>query len=166
MFKMTSLVSKHLELYDKVDDILQDIDEYRSKRRNVAATQREAVVQSRVGQGPFRSEVLRLWSQRCAVSGLDIPELLRASHIKPWRKSSDEERLNPFNGLLLAPSIDQAFDSGYITFDELGYLKRSPNLPPRAARALGLPQRGKLRAVPSASAQFLAYHREHVFQAT
>ena len=55
---------------------------------------------------------MRLWGGRCAVTGLDLPLLLRASHIKPWRDSDNRERLDPYNGLLLSPSYDAAFDWG------------------------------------------------------
>ena len=57
---------------------------------------------------------MEYWDSKCAVTGLAIPELLKASHIKPWKDSTDEERLDIFNGLLLAPHLDAAFDRGFI----------------------------------------------------
>jgi len=60
--------------------------------------------------------LLDLWEGRCAVTGLAVPELLRASHIKPWADcETDAERLDVYNGFLLAPHLDAAFDLGFIT---------------------------------------------------
>ena len=57
---------------------------------------------------------------RCCLSGLDVTELLRTSHIKPWRDSNNVERLDPYNGLLLSPAYDAAFDTGLITSSTTG----------------------------------------------
>lgn len=86
---------------------------------SLAETEREAVIRSRVGQGEFRAKLLGYW-KCCAVTGAECLPLLRASHIKPWRDSDNRERLDVFNGFLLAPNIDAAFDAGYVTFDPLG----------------------------------------------
>jgi hypothetical protein len=67
-------------------------------------TERDAIVKSRVGQGRYRKELLAMWKS-CAVTGLDIPELLRASHIKPWSDCNDRERVEAYNGLLLGPFL-------------------------------------------------------------
>lgn len=89
-------------------------------RSDVSATTREALVQARVGQGKFRSDVGSFWGKGevCALTGIDVPELLIASHIKPWRDSSDQERLDPCNGLLLAAHVDRAFDKYLLGFRE------------------------------------------------
>lgn len=131
-----------------------------------AQTERPATVKTRIGQQSFREAVLALWDGQCALSGLEVPELLRASHIKPWQTSSDSERLDPFNGLLLAPNLDRAFDCGFITFADDGLLVVSPQLPSSAARALGLSATERLRKVPEQSKPFLAYHRRYVFRRT
>jgi hypothetical protein len=49
-----------------------------------------------------------------------IAALLRASHIKPWAKSSNPDRLNPANGILLTAHIDALFDCGFISFADDG----------------------------------------------
>ncbi len=77
------------------------------------STDAERVVIQRVGQNIFRAGLLEYWEGHCAITGLAVPELLRASHIKPWADcASDAERLDVFNGLLLAPHLDAAFDCG------------------------------------------------------
>jgi putative restriction endonuclease len=70
-------------------------------------------VKTRVNQSVFRQMVLGNYSTQCAVTGIDIPELLLASHIVPWSKN-DKERLNPENGICLSPLYDKAFDRGLI----------------------------------------------------
>jgi hypothetical protein len=89
------------------------------------ATEREAVIQARRGQGLFRQRVAAI-ETACRVAGVSNPELLRASHCKPWRDSSNQERLDGENGLLLTPSIDHLFDRGFIGFDPTGELVISP----------------------------------------
>jgi putative restriction endonuclease len=70
-------------------------------------------VKARVNQNVFRQIVLANYNSKCAVSGIDIPDLLVASHIMPWSKN-ENERLNPENGICLSPLYDRAFDKGYI----------------------------------------------------
>jgi putative restriction endonuclease len=91
-------------------------------------TEAERLVIQRVGQDLFRQGLLDFWEGRCAITGLAVPELLRASHIKPWADcASDAERLDIHNGLLLAPHLDAAFDRGFITLADDGKV-RPPDL--------------------------------------
>jgi hypothetical protein len=83
-------------------------------------TQRERLIQARVGQGWFRGQLLERWGKKCAVLGVKEPTLLRASHILPWAKSNDRERLDPENGLLLSAHLDSLFDKHLVTFDDRG----------------------------------------------
>lgn len=77
------------------------------------STEAERLVVQRVGQDLFREGLLDYWEGQCAVTSLAVPDLLRASHIKPWADcSTDTERLDVFNGLLLAAHLDAAFDRG------------------------------------------------------
>ena len=73
-----------------------------AKRKEIESTTKETLINARVGQGPFREHVLQLWGKCCAVTRSLTLEAIRASHIKPWRQSTDEERLDPHNGLPLA----------------------------------------------------------------
>ena len=88
-------------------------------------TEREAVIQARRGQGIFRQRV-SIVEDHCRITGVTNPEHLRASHCKPWRDSSNEERLDGENGLLLTPSIDHLFDRGFISFRKSGQVLISP----------------------------------------
>lgn len=75
------------------------------------------MVKTRVNQHVFRQMVLSNYSNKCALTGIDIPDLLFASHILPW-SVHEKERLNPENGLCLSALYDRAFDKGYISFDQ------------------------------------------------
>lgn len=116
----------------------------------------------RIGHGDFRQVLVDYWGS-CAVTGLATPQLLRASHIKPWAASSPIEKTDPFNGLLLAPHLDAAFDAGYIGFSGDGTLIRSRRLSFADAEALGLGESLRLRRIDARHAPFLEYHRKEVF---
>lgn len=74
-------------------------------------------VKTRVNQNVFREIVIANYNGKCAISGIDIPDLLLASHILPWSKNANE-RLNPENGICLSPLYDMAYDKGYIGITE------------------------------------------------
>ena len=83
-----------------------------------AGKTRTSTVQTRVNQGFFRSAVISAYNRKCCVTGLDVPSLLVASHIKPWRDSDPQtERTNPCNGLSLNSLHHEAFDDGIFTID-------------------------------------------------
>lgn len=103
-----------------------DIEEL--KRRDLDGTVRETLVNARRGQGLFRNRVLDQWYNRCAITGYNAPKFLLASHMKPWKDSSDQERLDRFNGFALIPSLDKAFDMGYISFKSTGEIMISTEL--------------------------------------
>lgn len=99
------------ELSDKYMDIINSIPE------GVEGKTKERMVKARVNQCVFRTIVMANYNNKCALSGIDIPQLLVASHIVPWAKSS-KERLNPSNGICLSSLYDKAFDIGLMTFDD------------------------------------------------
>ena len=74
------------------------------------------MVETRVNQDFFREMVLGMYGTRCAISGINLPDMLRASHIIPWSKNK-QERINPENGICLSALYDVAFDKGYIGID-------------------------------------------------
>jgi hypothetical protein len=123
-------------------------------------------VVQRVGQDIFRRTLIEYWGGQCAVTGLDVVELLRASHIKPWADcETDAERLDVFNGLLLAPHLDALFDKGLVTFSDNGQLLCSSQLSERQWTLLGI-DRIAMRANSLADGHrtYLQWHRSKVFQ--
>ena len=100
-------------------------------------TEREALVKSRMGQGIFRSEAIALWGC-CAVTGCALSQILVASHIVPWKDATNQERLDPFNGLLLTPNMDRLFDQFLIAFNDDGSILLSKSLSAEMKAALGV----------------------------
>jgi hypothetical protein len=152
------------EVIMPVGDGARELTDYTGGERSVEAI-------SRVGQQFFRRAVLSAYNYRCCVTGLAVPGLLLASHIIPWRMDVSN-RLNPRNGLCLSALHDRAFDAGYITIREDMTVSVSTHIPSAddtffesAIRAYD----GMSIALPekfSPIAEFLSYHREHVFQGT
>jgi putative restriction endonuclease len=129
------------------------------------STEAERMVLQRVGQDLFRRALLDYWRGRCCVTGLAVQELLRASHIKPWAAcDSDEERLDVFNGLLLAPHLDALFDGGWVSFDARGVLMIANSLPRQALSLLGLQHPLAVNCLTSQHQRYLALHRSAVFK--
>lgn len=126
-------------------------------------TERLALVRSRVGQGQFRENLVRRWNGRCAVTGLDLITVLRASHIKPWRDCNNAERLDTYNGLLLSPAYDAAFDAGLITFGDAGEVILSAQLTPEHKERLGLSTSARITGLADQNRRYLVHHRENVF---
>jgi hypothetical protein len=126
-------------------------------------TERSQLINARRGQGLFRDRLMRRWKRRCCVTGCDVPAILRASHIKPWLVSSSSERLDQFNGLLLAPNVDALFDNGLISFADDGRIMISPQLGPARAEALGCPMEGQI-CFAEQHMPYLEYHRQRVFK--
>ena len=133
--------------------------------REISSTEAEAVVRQRVGQDLFREMLMEYWDGRCAVSGIAVPELLRASHAKPWKDATDAERLDVYNGFLLAVQLDAIFDQGFLTFEDDGTARISPQLTGDVLRSLGFPDGiPPLRRIAAGHRPYLAYHRQHVFR--
>jgi len=148
---------------DHHGDVFEDVRLHAPELANLAETEREAIIKSRVGQGRFRSLVIRAWGA-CSVTGARELAILKASHIKPWGKASNVERLDPANGFLLIPNLDTLFDQGLITFQDDGSVTLSSGLLGEDAAALGVHAGLRLRTVFEGNLPYLRYHREHVFQ--
>ena len=105
------------------------LSEFEAEVAVLGATETERLVRQRVGQGIFRKALMDYWDGRCPLTGIAEPALLRASHIVPWAEcSSDAERLDVHNGLLLAAHWDAAFDAGLVSFDYEGRVLLKPGL--------------------------------------
>ena len=85
----------------------------------IRETEKELMIKTIVGQGKFKKLLLDRQC-KCAMCAISDKRLLIAGHIKPWRYSTNEERLDVNNGLLLCPNHDALFDKAIITFDPNG----------------------------------------------
>lgn len=137
----------------------------RQPRPTTWETEAEATVKQRRHQQLYRDRLLALWDNCCAVTGCALPELLVASHAKPWAASTPSERLDPYNGFPLEARFDRLFDQGLITFMDDGQAILSPRLTPELCQQLHLSPALHLRFRPDPRhLPYLRYHREHVFQ--
>ncbi len=130
---------------------------------SVTETDREAIVRARVGQGLFKQRVMQI-EMSCRITGVDNLSHLVASHCKPWRDATNEERLNGENGLLLTPSIDHLFDRGFIGFENSGDLIISPVAHRPSLQKMGVETNRSLNVgkFTEGQRQFLDYHRNSV----
>lgn len=141
-----------IEIQQDIDKIVLD--------ETISDTQKAVMINTRVGQGRFREDLIHHW-KGCAVTKFQNYSFLIASHIKPWSKSDNEERLDPFNGLLLLANIDKAFDLGYVSFDEGGHILISEHL--EEYQILGIHSEMKV-LLTKQHQDYLAYHRENQFK--
>jgi len=131
-------------------------------RSDIGETQKLQLVKSRRGQGIFKANV-RLNESACRVTGVTNPRHLIASHIKPWSKSDDIEKLHGGNGLLLSPHIDHLFDKGFISFGNAGNLIISKHLDPEVLNRWEIRKDVNMGTFKTVQEQFLEYHRDVVF---
>jgi predicted restriction endonuclease len=136
------------DIQEDITDLLDD--------PTIDKTEKAMLVNARVGQGKFRQKLIDQW-QGCALTGYGDSRFLVASHIKSWRDSNNQERLDPFNGLLLLPNLDKVFDLGFITFSASGNIMISHEL--ENAPLLGV-RPGMVIKLNDRRQEYMAYHRE------
>ena len=124
-------------------------------------TERHSVSLSRIGQGKYRIDLLDVWGS-CAITDVKVPEILKASHIKPWKDCTNRERLDPFNGLILTPTLDTLFDRGFISFKNTGEILLAKETD-KFAKQLSLSSDLKLRKHFDSNNPYMEYHRDVIF---
>jgi putative restriction endonuclease len=139
-----------------------ELNQVREDKR-VSETVRQAVVLARRGQGLFKQRVMQI-ERACRITGVDREEHLRASHCKPWRDATNDERLDGENGLLLTPSADHLFDRGFIGFEDNGDVLISPVAHNQSLERMGLNPSRPLNVGRFSDGQkrYLRFHRENV----
>jgi putative restriction endonuclease len=148
---------------DDLDSWERKIEQGVAADPSIPETDRLAIIRARKGQGLFKERVGKI-ETKCRITGVENPVHLVASHCKPWRDSTNEERLDGENGLLLTPSVDHLFDRGFIGFENNGALIISP-----VAHRLSLQRMGidtiatvNVGTFTSGQKQFLEFHRNAV----
>jgi putative restriction endonuclease len=147
----------------RVPDTDEDLNLHANELAGIAETERQALIKSRIGQGNFREDLIRLWGT-CSLTGQKNVSLLKASHIKPWRDSTNFERLDPYNGLLLTPNHDLLFDLGLIAFRDDGSIIISKRLSSDDRHAFQIDQDQMLRMTFSRNQPYIGFHRDNVLQ--
>ena len=123
-------------------------------------TERSGLVTSRVGQGAYRKGIIHRWEYECAVTRFNKLEILIASHIVPWSKSTDAERLDINNGILLSPTYDALFDKHLISFDHQGKILLSNTIETSAYEKIGVSGKEKIQNLSLYNFEYLDRHRE------
>lgn len=147
---------EYKEEIQSIKAVMQEVD----KIDGITSTEREAIVKSRVGQGIFRDKLISRYSN-CMICGISNERLLRASHIKDWSKSNDDERLDSDNGLLLCAQHDALFDNGLVYFDQEGKIVMSEYLSFEDRKILGLDENIVIDMNESTK-EYMAWHERDV----
>ena len=154
---------------DEYDDIIADLKQSLAddkdsellaiiREARLDATSKQSEIRVRLGQHRFRRLVLTHWQGCCAVTGADI--LIEASHIKPWRSSSNFDRINPYNGIALSPLYHRAFDLKYISFADDGGILVSEEFRERLVR-IGLNLSARITGLTEDHQPYLEHNRKH-----
>ncbi len=141
------------------NDLEQDLSQI-VKDDALTDTEKATLVNTRIGQGQFRKQLIEQWGG-CAVTGYRDTRFLVASHIKPWSVADNRERLDPFNGLLLLPNLDKVFDLGYISFEASGKIRISEEL--EDLSFLGI-STAMIVPLEKQHQDYMAYHRDVEFK--
>ena len=152
-FRFISVEKKNQHL----DEIEVTPNEYNSSKPNI--TERKGLVTSRVGQGLYREKIIQKWGGRCPITECSVLSILISSHIVPWSKSNDEERMDVDNGILLSPVYDSLFDRHLISFNDNGEIMISELLHPDDIIRLGIDRNSKI-PVSDGMKKYLKRHRE------
>lgn len=160
------------QLYNKPLEQLVEIDGMQELIEIPAGEYREQMMKARIGQYFFRISVLSAYRNKCCITGIEVPKLLIASHIKPWKDSDEKtERTNPSNGLCLNALHDKAFDKGFITIDSNYRIINSKELKEvemdGCTREWFNSYEGKQIILPERffpGKQFIEYHNDIVFK--
>jgi predicted restriction endonuclease len=162
-----AMYSRSLDLYiefleinrKNIDDTIAEIEQIKNDP-DLTTREKESIILSRMGQGQFRENLIKLWNG-CAISKFDDTRCLIASHIKPWKKSDNREKIDKFNGLLLLPTYDKLFDLGFISFDDDGKIIISKVLDSFDKLSINS---GIIINIKPENKKYLQYHREEILK--
>jgi len=130
----------------------------------ILATEKESIIKARIGQGLYRSRIIKKYG-KCVITGITDERVLIAGHIKPWVYSSNEERLSQENGVLLSPTFDALFDKGFISFRNTGMVMLSPHFSDNNFKRVGLSNTDKFKIwATKEMKQHLEFHRDVIFK--
>jgi predicted restriction endonuclease len=160
LLKIASLDLDQLRASATKDEVLDDLKAI-ERDSSTSPTVRLQLSNARIGQGAFRKRVLAM-EPACRVTGIAMPSLLRASHIKPWRESTNAERLDGANGLMLAPHIDLLFDRHLISFTDNGRLIVSKKLDATVLRGWHIANSAISSPFNARQQVYLSAHREYL----
>lgn len=162
-----SEASNKIDYLVDVENVLErptdDLDNQIVERTDIGAVEQIRLLRSRRGQGVFKRNVM-LHEKGCRVTNVTDIRHLRASHIKPWSVSDDQEKLSGSNGLLLSPHIDHLFDEGWISFGDKEDILVSKKITPGLTSAWAIDVDHKIGKFTDSQSEFLEFHRSKIFR--
>jgi hypothetical protein len=163
-----TLISENDLTFEHAEAVDEEWDNHADERITAAHVGEMEVLRelrrARRGYGVFRKRVLAVESG-CRLSGIAEPSFLICRHIKPWRCSTDEERLDGENGLLLCPNADYLFARGLVSFDGNGDFLVSPRISDELLVKLHIPSEfhANVGGFTDKQTQYLAFHKDRLF---
>jgi hypothetical protein len=155
------------EGFKLLDEIGSDDDELQRgmtiPNHRLTSTEKQQLILSRRGQGIFRKNVSNV-EKSCRISGVADQRLLIASHIKPWRLSNNDERLDGNNGFLLAPHVDHLFDKGFMSFSDDGTVLTSDDIAPNVLAMWQIVAAINVGRFNVEQKGYLTFHRDNIFR--
>lgn len=175
IFRLTNLsgnIFYYFQMHlDNNSQIVRQYNEAIQERKIIAsmdinAYECQMLIRARIGQGQYREKVLRDCRRRCPFTRINDERLLIASHIKPWAQSSNFEKIDCKNGLVLTPTYDRLFDQGLITFDNDRRLSVSSWFLMENQQRLGIYQGMRIESLPmdEERAAYMEYHRKYIYK--
>lgn len=147
--------SSEIEKYQTNSNTTKE--EIKNSQPNI--TERKGLVTSRVGQGPYREKIIEKWNKTCPITNCKVLTILISSHIKSWKESDNEERLDVENGILLSPNVDSLFDKHLISFTDEGEMLISDKISEDVLTQLGIDKKVVL-PISCGMKKYLKRHRE------
>lgn len=165
LFYFKQFIDYHIEVDKNIS--LDEINEQEKieNSENISEKKKEQLIQARVGQGEYRKKLLEE-CMFCPITDVNDERLLVASHIKPWAKSNDSEKIDPNNGFIFTPTYDKLFDRGFISFDDNKRMLVSPWISPMNQKRLNIYEGKKIEKLQlnDKRKEYLVYHRENIFK--
>lgn len=158
--KDNQTVLKTLE--DLNGDLKEDKEETQIKDSEISPTEKDQLIKARRGQGIFRNRLINV-EKGCRITGIIDPFFLTASHIKPWRDSTNFEKLDGNNGLFLSPHLDRLFDKGWISFSDHGDIIIANGIAENAIARWNISLKN-VGTFNKKQREYLQYHRNNILK--
>ena len=172
ILKLRNISTKKIEYYCKINinesNLTQNEDliiEELGEDKQISSRIRKQLIDSRIGQGVYRKKLLEE-CPFCPFTFIDNESLLNASHIKPWKKSNNREKVDPKNGFIFTPTYDRLFDRGFITFTDSKEVIISNWISERTRNQLKIENGMILKDLPLCKERlnYLKFHRDNEFK--
>lgn len=129
----------------------------------LAEAESELKAKIRLGEGILRAQMMPLWADQCTICGIDLPIVLRATRSKPWKDCTRDERIDPYNGMLLCANHEILYKTGYIAFDGQGKIHIAEEILEEDYKKFGIHRQMKIARMEQNKSYF-KWHKRHIFR--